>query len=67
MARMNWLGKNIFKLVGIDEKWAIFDNRAFFGAKSAFVTHRTKMAPFFGETPPYPPFFLARSLLLEWD
>ena len=65
MARMDWLGKNMLKLVGIDKKWVIFIKRAFLGAKSAVVTHRAKMAPFVGETPPYPPFFLARSLLLE--
>ena len=28
MARMDWLGKNMLKLVGIDENWLIFINTA---------------------------------------
>ena len=28
MAKMEWLGKNMLKLVGIDENWLIFINTA---------------------------------------
>ena len=67
MARMDWLGRNILKLVGIGENRLIFINTALNGAKSAVSDHRAKIAPNDSGTPPYPQLSVAWRLLIEWD